>query len=198
MRHWDKIVSFSDINDWRRGGAETFVADSVLVTELCERRHVIGKALVSFASSADRFLTSWIARREQLSRLGIRVPFLYSTGPGIILEEFIQGEFCITDCDADQLNKDLARAAVLLDLGGFEPLSFLKDLRRRGHRVYYVDFGSDLADPERTSGRRARLELERNLQGRVKSKCLHHYVFTSNKCRILFVRGLQTTDPINS
>ena len=174
MKAGDELRSFEDVTHWRRGGAETFIATSVLVTTSGERHHVIGKAFASFASP-ERACTSWLRRRLLLEELGIRVPRLYSVFSGIIFEEFIEAELHIDDCSLGQLIEDIALTAVLLDHGGFEPLCFLKDLRMRAQTVYYVDFGSDLGEPEGTLKDCAKIEIQNALLEPQRSECLSYY-----------------------
>lgn len=175
MKGSDELRSFTDNTVWHRGGAESFVADAMLKTESGVSLHIIGKALVSFGSQPDRVLASWLRRRRALQLAGIRVPFLYSAFGGTIYEEYIASDISHAAFSVQPLINDIARTAVLLDYAGFEPLSFLSDLRNQDNKVYYVDFGSDLGDPTGMPRNRAKSQIDRILSEPGRTSCLEYY-----------------------
>lgn len=177
LQQGEKLAGLSDCTAWRQGGAETYIADSIVQVESNqnEDRHVIAKALFSLGSPPEIQLKSWMKRRKILTGLNIRVPHLYSASDGAIYEEFIESELD-PDCFTMQnLIRELAQIAATLDDCGFMTLHFLSDLRRRNDQLFYIDFGFDLGDPGETVTDRARITLEQKLPEPYKEECLEYY-----------------------
>jgi hypothetical protein len=173
----EKLAELSDCTAWHQGGAETYIADSIVKVESkqSESRHVIAKALFSFGTQPEIQLRSWMKRRKIIAELNIRVPYLYSAANGTIYEEFIESELD-PDCFTTQnLLRDLAQIAASIDHAGFTTLNFLSDLRRRNDKLFYIDFGFDLGDPGETTTDRARITLEQKLSEPYKKECLEYY-----------------------
>jgi len=179
----EAIHQFSDCTAWHRGGAETYIADSVIEVGSTrkDRRHIIAKALVSFGSQPEVQRADWIKRRKILVGAGIRVPHLYYSDEGIILEEFIESELHAPAYETESVIKEIARIAVVLDRFGFTTFGFLDDLRIQNDKVYFVDFGSDLGDPAEVPTERARNTLELKLEEPYRSRCLSNYDRMMNK-----------------
>jgi hypothetical protein len=177
LQSGERLLGISDVTPWHRGGAETYVADSIieLQSKHEERRHVIAKALVSFGSRPEAQLASWVKRRTLIAELGIRVPYMYSASRGAIYEEFIESELEPTSFTVPKLLEEMAKIAATLDHSGFATIAFLSDLRRRADKLYYIDFGSDLGEPGQVATSCARGLLERKLPEPYKAECLMHY-----------------------
>lgn len=145
-RQWaeNEVVSFSDIGEWRRGGAETYVATGRLNTEDGRTLDVIGKAFVGTGLPPDRQQERWEERRQLLHASGIATPKVFATYPALTIEEFIDQPMP----PAAELTPELAfqagQIAGILAEMGFWPIAMLGDMRVSGGRVSYVDFGSDL------------------------------------------------------
>lgn len=181
----ESLVGFVDSNPWRQGGAETYIADSIIYLQSTkdETRHVIAKALVSFGTQPDAQLRSWTKRRQLLCDLGIRVPRLFSAVEGTIYEEFIEDEVN-SGLTRGPIIRELARIAAILDVSGFMTLGFLDDLRRREDKLYYVDFGSGLGEPGDEPTDRALKTLDKMLGEPYKSECRKWYTsFVDNANR---------------
>jgi hypothetical protein len=171
----ERLNTFVDVTTWHQGGAETFVGDSYLNTDRVWRRHIVGKALFSFAVTPERMLDSWLSRRETLRLIGVRVPILYAAFAGTLYEEYIESELFERSLCSETLTTDVARTAALVDRAGFESLSFLSDLRTQNEKAYYVDFGFDLGDPTGVPNKRARSSLGKALCEPFRTACLKQY-----------------------
>lgn len=142
----EKLLYYSDITAWTRGGAETYIAVSEIKTETKEIRF-IAKALISMAIKPDQQLKNWISRREVIEHLGIKTPVLFSAINGVIYEQYIQDSFFINSSLSEDIIAQLSKIAALLDKAGFASRSFSRDLRVENDKLYYIDFGSDLGEP---------------------------------------------------
>lgn len=151
-RNWNvgQILKLSDLGDWHRGGAETYVAAGRLYLEGDQTQDVIGKAFVGTGLLPERQQMRWEERRYLLRELGVSVPLLIAQYPALSIEQFIPDPFPF----ANELSPDLAfqagRIAGALAASHFWPVSMLRDLRVSEGRVYYVDFGSDLGGQGQT------------------------------------------------
>jgi hypothetical protein len=178
----ESLVGLRDKSEWHRGGAQTFIADSVVIVagdsgvqDPGHERQVIAKALISFGSPPGMLMASWLERRETLAALGIPVPQLFGAVSGTIFEEFIEDDLSPKSFLTPGMAEELGRIAAVLDAAGFATLSFLADLRRRGTTLYYVDFGADLGSPGDVRSSNARRELELKLPRASRDLALRSY-----------------------
>lgn len=184
----EQMTAFEDGETWRRGGGETFVADATIeLTGGSEAiRHVIGKALVSFATPLDSKLGIWLRRRSFLAKSGVAVPFLYSGLDAIIFEEFIDRPLGTDDLLDPNMLDQIGKIGARLDFNGFPTLSFLSDLRTKDRRIYYVDFGFDLGEPGGVCTDRARATIEKSIPASHVELCL-----TSYNANLLELKGAE-------
>ncbi len=143
----ERLIGYTDVQGWRRGGAETFIAIAELSTSEMTRRF-IGKALISFVSRPSELVDIWMRRRQLLESKGVRAPKVYAALNGTLYEEYIDHPLPNIGNLPTYLTADLARMVAALDHLGFRPLDFLRDVRVREDQIYYVDFGSDLGDAD--------------------------------------------------
>ena len=137
---------------WHRGGAETYELPFCVVPSCGVRMRFRLKACVavSFTSSLEEILESWLHRRRLLESSGVAVPVLYASGAGEVLEEEVplslEEQLACREVSRPFLYGLAHLTATLVRLG-FEPLDPFRDLRTRGNDVVVVDFGSDLGPP---------------------------------------------------
>jgi hypothetical protein len=149
-------VAFSHhiISDWHRSGAETYTLIFEVRSGQNWKQKVVLKACVAYSTSItlQQILERWVARRHLLNELGVSTPTLFTWGYGLILEQYIEHELIetlqpLTGASKDGLVAQLIYLAACLDHEKFQPTSPFDDLRTDGKRVYVIDFGSDLGDP---------------------------------------------------
>ena len=146
------LINFD--NEWRRGGAETYIYRFQIEEEPGQRRDVLLKACVAYApgGSLDGLLRNWIDRRNLLSATGIQTPKLYGWGHGLVIEEFVQYQLVERLKSGETPRKSLlgglAKYAAALSKLGFAPVEPFADLRSRGDDIVVVDFGQDLGPPD--------------------------------------------------
>lgn len=138
------VASVTDICDWGRGGAETYIAHGELAFSDGHTERVVGKAFVGWALPPIDQQSRWEARRSLLSKAGIPSPRLYASYPALSIEEYIPDEIksmaAIQDWEAIQLG---SIARILVD-HQFAPLTLLSEMRVANRKLVLVDFGSDL------------------------------------------------------
>ena len=162
----EELVSYSDLSPWRRGGVETYIADSVITISHGNEnqiRHFIAKALISTASKPSDRVYDWLSRRNDLIQLGIKTPYLYSHLNGTIYEEFIDTQINHTHLQQIPIIIELARIAAILDMEGYPTLNFINDLRIKSETIYYIDFGFDLGTSHTNSCNNAKITLLKTL-----------------------------------
>ena len=134
------LISFSDIQPWRRTGGETFTTIFNFQTEKHEQTIVV-KAIVT--TNPEKSLIDWTNRREILATNNISVSYWFWTGDATIYEPFYPNK---TDKTKDF--NTLIHTAFTLDKLGFTTLKFLDDiLCDIDGNPFYVDFGFDLGEP---------------------------------------------------
>jgi hypothetical protein len=146
-----RILEYSEISNWERGGAETFIA-TAKVSTYCSaegEREVkfIAKAIVVFGLPIHDIMEIWMERRKLLNQY-INTPKFFAYRKGVIYEEYIPYSFReIWDKEPAQRNqfvKELAKVSCALDLLGFQPINIISDLRTKATSLFWVDFGEDL------------------------------------------------------
>jgi hypothetical protein len=148
----EKLLHYSDKSEWRRGGAETYISDfeAITLVDGYERRyHIIAKAIVKWSSDLDRIAAEWIKRQERLNAFGVNTPRHHAYWRGLLFQQFIT--FSLEDYFKNaqpqtklQLALELFDTAVKVDRAGFQPSSFVHDLRTDGLTIFVVDLGEDL------------------------------------------------------
>lgn len=140
----NEVVGFSDIGEWQRGGAETYVATGRLVTAGGQTMNVIGKAFVGTGLPPEQQQERWEARRKLLHDSGIATPKVFALYPALTIEEFVDQPMPRAADLTPELAFQAGRIAGILAANGFWPISMLSDLRVSDGQAIYVDFGSDL------------------------------------------------------
>jgi hypothetical protein len=146
----EKLISYEDDLEWRRGGAETYISTGKFQTDKARSIHFIAKSYITMGMKPSERCQILLDRRKQISQIGIKTPELYGYDKGTIYEEFIPYS---VDEEIDKLNdqgiKEVIKIGALLDKLGYQCLQFSSDLRfsKDGSEVYYTDFGSDLGEP---------------------------------------------------
>ena len=143
-KYWrlPKVESLQDLGDWRRGGAETYIAEAIISSSDGVKTKVIAKAFVGIGLKPSDQQQRWLLRRALLSSKGVRVPRLYAQYPGMIVEEFIEHE--PRAIGASGIAFQLGQVASVLLAQRFNPVCMINDTRFSDDRVCYIDFGSDL------------------------------------------------------
>ena len=185
MEESESLLGLRDQSAWHRGGGETFVADSIArIVDRSQKystdapydeRHVIAKALVSFGTTPEVMMSSWLRRRTILTSLQIPVPRLFGAFQGTLYEEFIEDELSPESLLVTEVLEELGRIAAVLDRAGFATLSFMADLRRREKKLYYIDFGFDLGEPGNAPSSNAKSQLESKLTHAQRDLALQSY-----------------------
>jgi hypothetical protein len=140
----DEVGCVRDTEDWRRGGAETYIARGDLIFRDGTETSVIGKAFVGWGSLPEVQQERWEQRRAELRDAGVPVPKLYARYPGLSIEQFIPDELDIAgELEAGHAFQ-LGKLARVLSDRNYHPISFGRDLRLSAGIVVFVDFGSDL------------------------------------------------------
>ena len=183
LRTAERMTAYSDCEPWHRGGGETYVADAIIeVAGGSESsRHVIAKAVVSFATSLEAKLEVLLTRRAMLTKLGIAVPELYSARDAMVLEEFIDRPIGETDLADEGILQQVGCIAAKLDCSGFTTLSFLSDMRVKDGCLYYVDFGFDLGEPSGSRTKSALHAIEKSVPSEHVDSCLRSYSVTLSR-----------------
>lgn len=147
----DDLASYHELQNWARGGSETFVASAEvsIVTKrgVTSRRRFIAKAMVPFGSSADVATKSWLARRDRLSA-HIKVPQLFGVCRAVIYEQLLPLSLADSMAESNWTDRNLAsRLAAIclaLEVCGFRPTDLIGNIWVERHDLYWVDFGEDL------------------------------------------------------
>jgi hypothetical protein len=144
----DAWFKLSTLQDWRRGGAETFTYMFEIRTERQAKRYVMKACVVFGAGPLDVVVGEWVRRRRLLHGLGVVTPRLYVAASAVLIEDFVplsihEALQTARSEDRAKLLYALGHTAAVLHKAGFEPLS-MHDCRSDGTNVVLVDFGEDL------------------------------------------------------
>ncbi|MCX5708146.1 MAG: hypothetical protein NTY14_04110, partial [Candidatus Omnitrophica bacterium] len=156
IRENERLLLSEEVFDWRRGGAETFLASVRIVLENDKgqqySRQFLAKAVIKMFP--DKVAQEWLKRKEILDRLGIKTQevFAHQQGEGVLYVSWLpftgmEAFSAATGEHKTDLIKKLASIAARLDVAGFAARDFLHDLVSDGDELYYMDFGSDLGEP---------------------------------------------------
>jgi hypothetical protein len=167
------VALVNDLEEWRRGGAETYIARSSLDLVGGSSLEVVGKAFVGMGLSPVAQQDRWIKRRDLLQRHGVNVPFLYATYPGMIVEECIPIEFEGCDAAPDEIAFQLGQISSVMFMLRFHPVALAGDVRVKDGRVFMIDFGSDLGDPDTSMDESWLENLREKFTGRNRSAFEH-------------------------
>jgi len=153
LQKGEQIKRYEDVNQWSRGGAETYISEARIETLCGRKEHCILKAYVGMSPISSR-IDELVERRNNLVNLGIPTPRLFGVYKGTVYEEYIPHNL-LTVKDALPLSTKLkiVQTAQILDSAGYQPLDFLSDLRCSACflQIYYVDYGFDLGQSNATS-----------------------------------------------
>lgn len=144
--NWDvqRPVALADELEWKRGGAETFIAVSRIEVSQGGSEMLLGKAFVGWGVSPTQQQQRWEQRRAEFRQIGIPVPRLIARYDGLSVEEFIADSVAAAPLLSQDEAAQLGAIAAKLDSMRLRPLSMLADVRSAGGQLMYVDFGSDL------------------------------------------------------
>lgn len=165
------LMGYEDTSNWRRGGAETYIASGQITFSLRSKlniRRFVAKAAVTFPLQPERALDQWVERFTLLSTLGVPCPEIYSAHKGVLYQEFVPDDLLTCWKKASISNQrelllQLVEMAAVLDACGFKPISFLNDVLLRGGVIYLVDAGSDLGTWDfLNSSETSRMSLEQS------------------------------------
>ncbi|MBL7100515.1 MAG: hypothetical protein ISS23_01010 [Nanoarchaeota archaeon] len=151
LEYSEKLVEYTEIYEWQKGGGETYIAAAMLGIEKgieSYERSFISKAVVTL--SVDLTIKNMLRRKELLESEGVKAPKIYSVSEGCIYQELIPysiDEAVKLGRFGDKLFDDLIFIASQVDKLGFVSLNFIGDLRTDLKDVYYTDFGFDLGEP---------------------------------------------------
>jgi hypothetical protein len=145
--------TITTVEDWHRGGAETFIYRFRIACDGFTCSDYILKACVPFspATPIEYVLNQWHDRRILLSMHGVRTPTLHAIGNGVLLEEFIPHS--ISDLIRTYSDRTEPIAQATAHLAGvvarlrFIPTDLFSELRTHGTDSVMIDFGSDLGPP---------------------------------------------------
>jgi hypothetical protein len=158
VSHGEILKEYRDIFGWRRGGAESYIcaAEITLITneQYLEKRKYICKALFTFGPSAE-IAKRWVERYNLLSQNGIKVPRIYFSGSGVIIQDYIEHSLqdyirnrCKSKSDITALYKQLYEIAECLDSLRFSPIAIIRDILVSTSGIcFVVDVGEDLGGP---------------------------------------------------
>ena len=140
--------------DWKRGGAETYIYRFLVKQKDQAPQHYIVKACVSFHPSRtlSEIIDDWISKRILLEDYAVSAPKLVGKGSGLLIEEYIEYNFSEAIKNAhkkptksfDQLLIQLSNYAAAIYKLGFSYVEPYNDLRSRGEDLVAIDFGQDL------------------------------------------------------
>ena len=134
------------VNDWTRGGAETYVTDFIVEREQGIKEHLIAKACIKFGPREA--MEEWLQRRRIMQDNGVLFPSLSAVDGAMIIEEYIPYTFKEAYIRADEDQHSILRENYLQTFkrihgAGFTPMS-LHDVRSHGDDVVVIDVGEDI------------------------------------------------------
>lgn len=138
------FAALTDVGDWHRGGAETYVARGRVHLTNGDVLEVIGKAFVGFGLSPTDQQERWEKRRQAIAEGGVPVPRVYAQYSAMLIEEYIPDEMPAPSRISPAIAYQIGQIAHVLDKKGFFPVALLGDLRMKLGVVKMIDFGSDL------------------------------------------------------
>lgn len=198
----EQLITYKDIEAWRQGGAETYVAVGEIVAqadEVSNTRRFIAKAVTTFPTRPERAMAIWEKRINLLTRLGVPMPFLYSTRQGVLYQEFLPQSLDGAWANADARQREawsieLGAMAGVLDACGFQPIAFEHDLRIKNNKLFLVDVGSDIGSENLSSPgpiTYGLLERSRHLSPQDLRAAEDEYTRTFERVRETIRHGLQ-------
>lgn len=155
----EELFAYSEIFDWRIGGAESYVAAADVKVSRDDEiisRPFVSKAIVSFC--IDITIKNMVKRKDILENASVKVPHFYSVGEGCINQQYLPFTVYETIKNRtlnDSMIDQLISIAAAVDKQGFLTMDYVSDLMTDMEDVYYVDFGSDLGEPQGWGCRRA-------------------------------------------
>ena len=145
-----------ELSAWHRGGAETYVYTFAVLQSIRVQKCIL-KAMVAATPTTppERQLEKWLTRRHRLAEFGVMVPRLFGAGDGVLLEEFIETD-AIEQLRSDATERTsspsiqdrLESLCALVYQAGFRPVCILPNLRLANDELFWIDFGSDLGEPD--------------------------------------------------
>jgi len=154
LQHDESLISCIELSDWRRGGAESFIAEAEILCSSSEgdrRRRFVAKAVLPpFGWAVVDYLTEMMGRRTMLAEAGVPVVQQYAVREGVLFQAHLP--YSVSDLyrSGNWAEPMMAQAHDIerkVRALGFHPLNVLADLRSDGEKLYYVDFGADLGGP---------------------------------------------------
>lgn len=146
LLHISESDRLTVVNQWQRGGAETYVTDFIVERECGGKEHLIAKACIKF--SPREAMAEWLERRQTMQNNGVQFPELFAVDGATIIEEFIPFTFKEAFKQSDD-NQRIKLREKYIDTykriygAGFIPVS-LHDVRSHGDDVVVIDVGEDI------------------------------------------------------
>lgn len=166
----EKFYSLSDMEEWHRGGAETYITlgtvNYIDKNGTLDKRRIIAKAYSGFSPFPEKKVEVWQTRANSLKKANITASKVYSAFKGVIFTQFIQWsiiDFINLNRNEQTLryiSKQLSELANKMDNLKIYPVMIFSDLRTDGKKIYITDFGEDLGD---IPGKSISTEFCRNL-----------------------------------
>jgi len=146
----DELVEIQEIENWRRGGAETYVYTFQLIYRVANPKKLIAKAMVAWqAALPAEQQARWQYKMNDFTALGLKVPQCFLSGKSLIIEEFIEHDIR-SYYQQTELKEEFVSAVTEYGLivinSGFAPVNIIGNLRTDGKQIYWIDFGTDLGD----------------------------------------------------
>jgi hypothetical protein len=143
------LSGIRQLDDWHRGGAETYILSFVIVDDHGGEAMFLAKALVAatLGTPPERQLEHWTARRNKLESVGCPVSRWYLWGNALIIEEYLPDsldELLTKNGHQPELWQTLLSICTSVAQAGYRPISVIPNIRGKHGRLRWVDFGEDL------------------------------------------------------
>jgi len=149
----EHLAEYEDITEWKRGGAETYIARSKIKfindSGKLQEKEFVAKAIVTLCGNLTERCNELMKRRETLRKNGALVSEVYTVHKATIYEKYLPleaQEALDSRCNKKQLEDDLQKILLALEKSGAKTENVLRDMRSDGKHIYFVDYGEDLGD----------------------------------------------------
>lgn len=155
LRHRREDFLLSVVRNWFRSGSETYLLQFAFRSAGASKDLIVKACIPPIGPRMpQQVLESWIVRRQLLAGCGVATPTLYGWGNGALVEDFVPltaREYLVERPDRirHMLTSACRIVAALLHCGFCPVSSAFDDLRTDSNELFFVDFGSDLGEPNR-------------------------------------------------
>ena len=151
LQDGDTLIGFRELMPWHRSGGETYLAAAVAEVRsdsgCIDNRAFVAKAIVSWTPDIHGRVMQLCDRYRTLEATGVRVPYIYSSGEGVIYQALIPHNLSPgLLAGRPDLLRELSQLSATLDSLGAQPLNFVRDVMTDLRHLYYVDVGQDLGE----------------------------------------------------